>query len=88
MIVKSINIARLGDYSFGYGAPADASKPFVAKIAVAGQHGEVSLTLSPDMSRRIVEIIADEVTAAGRATAEAMVADVLNVVALPSPEAA
>ena len=86
MIVRSINIVREGDY---YGAyKVDASKPFVAKISVHGQHGDVTLNLSPEMSKRIVEIIADEVVAAGKATAEAMTAEVLNVVALPSKERA
>jgi hypothetical protein len=40
------------------------------------------------MSDRIVALVAEEVAAAGRATAEAMTADVLTVAALPKPEAA
>ena len=61
MIIRSINIGREGDY--GYGA-VDASKPFRATIAVIGQTGKVELSLSPDMSQKIVAIIAEEVAAA------------------------
>lgn len=86
MIVRSINVRREGDLYSGYGK-VDASKPFIAAIEVCGQHGKVELTLSTDLSKRIVEIIAEEVAAAGRATAEAMTAECLNVVALPSTRA-
>lgn len=86
MFVTAIDIRRDGYYR-GYGNP-DVSKPFKASIEVHGQHGKVELNLSPEMSQRIVAIIAEEVAAAGRATAEAMTADVLNVVALTAPEAA
>lgn len=85
MFVTSIHITRVGHYGYGR---ADPSKPFEAAIQVDGDHGEVKLKLSQDMSRRIVEIIAEEVAAAGRATAEAMTADVLNIAALAPPEAA
>jgi hypothetical protein len=81
MFVNSISIRREGYY--GYGSKPDASKPFKATIEVQGQHGKVELSLSPDMSARIVEIIADEVAAAGRATAEALVANVLTATATP-----
>jgi len=83
MIVRSINIARDGDY--GYGA-VDASKPFRCKIKVGGVNGEIELLLSTEMSQQILALIADEVAAAGRATAQAMVAEVFNVTALPGPE--
>lgn len=85
MFVRAINIARENDY--GYGA-VDPTKPFRAKIKVAGVHGEMDLVLSPDMSKRVVDLIAEEVAAAGRATAEAMTADVLSVAALSDLTAA
>lgn len=85
MIVRAISIRREND--FGYGG-FDASRPLRAQIEVQGAHGKVELMLSPDLSRRVVEIIAEEVAAAGRATAEAMTADILNdVAALSAPEA-
>lgn len=86
MNVRSINIRRDGDL-YGYGK-VDPTKPFRSTIEVEGQHGKVELNLSADLSRRIVEIIADEVAAAGRATAEAMTAEVFTVAALSPPEAA
>lgn len=87
MIVQRVSVTRRG-YSYYSSQPVKASEPFVATIEVAGDRGKIELKLSPDMSARIMEIIADEVAAAGRATAEAMTADVLTVKALPSAEAA
>lgn len=85
MIVRSINVKRDGD--FGYGA-FHPEKPFLATVVVEGQYGKVELIISPDLSRRIVEVIAEEVAQAGRATAEAMTADILTLTALSAPEAA
>jgi hypothetical protein len=75
MFVNSISIRR--DGYFGYGKP-DPSKPLKATIEVEGQHGKVELNLSPEMSKRVIDIIADEIAAAGRATAEALTAQCLN----------
>lgn len=85
MNVRSIHIRRDGDYSY---SRMDPTKPFRASIEVEGSHGKVELLLSPEMSHRIVGIIAEEVAAAGRATAEAMTADVLTAPTLSAPEAA
>lgn len=82
MIVRSIIIRRDGD--FGYGAP-NLSKPLRAVIEVHGQNGKVELNLSEDLSSRVVSLIAEEVAAAGRATAEAMTAEVFTATALPEP---
>lgn len=85
MFVRSIHVGRVDD--FGYGK-IDPAKPFQATVTVEGQRGKVELLVSPDLSRRIVEIIAEQAVAAGRATAEAMTAEVMNITALPAPEAA
>lgn len=85
MHVRTIEIRRENDY--GYGA-FDASKPFRAIIKVNGQHGQVELNLSAELSQRVVAIIADEVAAAGRATAEAMTAEIITQAALAAPEGA
>jgi hypothetical protein len=77
MFVTSISIRREGYFGTGYGK-ADPAKPFNATIELHGQHGKVELVVSPAMSARIVEIVADEVAAAGRATAEAMTASFVN----------
>lgn len=87
MFIGRIEISRVGYIGMGYGAP-DARKPFLAKIEVFGTQSKTELTLSEDLSRRVVEIIADEIAAAGRATAEALVAEAMTVNALPQPEAA
>jgi orotate phosphoribosyltransferase len=87
MFVSRIAIVRDGYSGYGYNKP-DPSKPFRATIEVHGNHGKVELNLSPELSERVVALIAEDVAAAGRATAEAMTAAVLNVAALAAPEAA
>ncbi len=87
MFIGRIEISRVGYIGSGYGTP-DASKPFLAKIEVFGTHSKTELLLSEELSRRVVEIVADEIAASGRATAEALVAEALNVSALPAPKSA
>ncbi len=82
MFVNSISIRREGYYG-SFGKP-DPTKPFTATIEVEGQQGKVELNLSAAMSEKIVAIIADEVAAAGRAAAEAMVASCLTAQATPA----
>lgn len=84
MFVNAISIRREGYFGRGYGpSEGDPSKPFNATIEVQGQSGKVELNLSPEMSAKIVEVIAGEVAAAGRATAEALTATCLTVAAQP-----
>ena len=83
MFVRSITISRENDWGHG---PIDASKPMLAKIKVQNIHGEIVLALSPEVSQRVLGLIAEEVAAAGRATAEAMTAEILTHAALPAPE--
>ena len=75
MFVNRISITRDGYYGYG---KQDYSKPLRTTIEVEGQHGKVELNLSPDLSDKVVAIIADEVAAAGRATAEALTAQCLS----------
>jgi hypothetical protein len=86
MFISQISVRRDGYFGGGYGGAPDASKPFRATIEVHGSHNKTELNLSPELSERIVAIIADEVAAAGRATAEAMVAEALTITALPAPK--
>lgn len=87
MFIGRVEISRIGYHGMGYGTP-DASKPFLAKIEVFGTQTKTELLLSEEMSRRIVEIVADEIAKSGRATAAALVAEAMTVSALPAPEAA
>lgn len=84
MFVRTISIRREDDYYGAYGK-VDPTKPFLAIIEVQGVSHKTELRLSAELSARIVEIIAEEVAAAGRATAEAMTADCLTATALPAP---
>ena len=85
MFLNSIKIERAGFHG-GYGK-ADPTKPLNAVVQVQGPLGKVELNLAPEVGERLVALIADEIAAAGRATAEAMVATVLSgdaVEALPA----
>ncbi len=85
MIVRSICISRDGDW----GQPSiDLTKPMRAVIKVQGQNGNIELNLSDKLSAGIIAIIAEEVAAAGKATAEAMTAEILTQASLPAPEKA
>lgn len=87
MFIGRIEISREGYIGMSYGAP-DASKPFLAKIEVHGARTKTEMYLSPELSERIVAIIAEEVAASGRAVAEAMVAEAMTVSVLAAPEGA
>jgi hypothetical protein len=80
MILDSVQIRRL---TKGYAVTPKPSDPFEATVKVVGDYGEVKLRLSPELSRRVIEIVADEVANAGRATADMMVAEALDIVATP-----
>ncbi len=88
MFVTSVSIRREGYYGAGYGSKADPSKPFKATIEVHGKHGKVELTVSPELSAQIVAIVADQIVAAGKATADAMVASFIAADDLKQIEAA
>lgn len=75
MFVTRISIARDGYYSY---TKPDPTKPLRATVEVQGQTGKVELNLSPELSERVVAVIADEIAAAGRATAEALTASCLE----------
>lgn len=77
MLVRSISIRRVGDYG-SYHA-IDASKPFQCSIATEDNNAKVELIVSPELSAKIVALIAEEVATAGKKTAEAMVADMMAV---------
>ena len=77
MVLRRVVITRENDY-VSY-RPVDPSAPFRATIEVQGAAGKVELNLSAEMSQKIVAIIAEEVAAAGRATAEIMTADAMFI---------
>jgi hypothetical protein len=82
VFLTRLTVAREG-YSSYYGTP-DPSKPFRATVEVSGTSGKVELNLSEALSAKIVAVVAEEVAAAGRATAEMMTADALTIAALPA----
>jgi hypothetical protein len=84
MFIGRVEISREGYIGNGYGK-ADPSKPFLAKIEVFGTRTKTEMVLSPELSARVVALVADEIAAAGRATADAMVAEAMDVTALPAP---
>lgn len=80
MIVQRISISPRTYYS-----PPSAENPMIAKITIKGQQNETELALDPEMSQRILAIVADEFAASARRIAENMVAEVITATALPAP---
>lgn len=76
MIIKSISIRKNSYYSYTTRPKAD--DPFLAHIEVESPFGEVKLNIDADRTKQIVALIADLVAEAGRQTAEAMTAEVIN----------
>ncbi len=85
MFVTDIIIRKQGYGEYEYGRK-DPESPYVATIKVLGQHGKVELSLSPELSKRIMAVIADEVAEAGRVTAQMMVAEIVSGNALLTSE--
>jgi hypothetical protein len=83
VFVNRISITREGFYGYG---KSDPSKPLRTTIEVEGQHGKIELNLSPELSDRVVKIVAEEIAAAGRETAAALTAQCLS--AKPSKQIA
>lgn len=79
MNLKTLHVARDGYYGFG---KLDPTKPFICSVEVEGPLGNVKLNLPAEVSQRVVSLIAEEIAAAGRATAEMMTASVLDGTAL------
>ena len=84
MFITRISIHKEGHGAYSYGKK-DPAAPYRATIEVEGRSGKVELNLTEELSKRVVAVIADEVAAAGRATAEAMVAEAMTITALPAP---
>lgn len=79
MHLKQLSIRRDGYHGYG---KVDPSRPLICTVEMEGQSTSVTLNLDPDVSKRVLDLIASEVAAAGRATAERMTAEVLNGTAL------
>jgi hypothetical protein len=75
MIVRSITIAREGDYGYG---TCDTSKPLKAKLKLLGKNGEIELYLDEAASAKIIALVADEITAETKKVAEALTIEVLT----------
>lgn len=75
--VAAISIRRDGYYS-SYSGSADPTKPLRCTVETIGDLGKVELNLGPEASSRIVALIAEELAASARATAEAMTASFIN----------
>lgn len=87
MFVTSVSMRRQGYYGASYGK-ADPAKPFDITIEVNGQHGKIELNLRPELSERIIALIASEIAEAGRVTAEALTASFIAAVPALEEQAA
>ena len=89
MNIKSITIRKPGYYAWE--RKDKGAEPFLAQIEVESPYGEVRLNIDADRTKAIVALIADLIAEAGKQTAEAMTAEVINgtpLIDAPSVEAA
>lgn len=82
MFITSINITRDGYYGYG---KHDPSKPLRATVAVEGQHGKVELNLTPEASDCMVALIAEEIVAATKDTANLMTSGLIAATTSAGP---
>lgn len=75
MIIKSITIRRQSWASYGRVKPDD---PMLAQIEVESPHGEIKLNIEPERTKAVLALVADMIAEAGRETAMAMTAEVVN----------
>ena len=80
MYLSRLTIERVGKY----GRSDSAGDPLVATVKVANDVGDQTIRLSDECSRRVLAIIADELVAAVRQTAQIVASDI--VTALPAPQ--
>lgn len=85
MRVRSLSMRREGDYGSAYGK-VDYSKPFQTTIEMEGNGNELKLQIGPEVSEKIMALIADEVVKAGKIAAEALTFSAFVIDALPAPE--
>lgn len=84
MYLKAISITREGWYPGAY-HKADPSKPMRCTVEVEGPLGKTELNLPPEVSDRIVALIAEELAAEARKVAQAMTASFIDAMpALPA----
>lgn len=76
MIIKSISIRKQSYY--GYGKRPTGDEPYLAQIEVESPHGEIKLNIDADRTKAVIALIADMIAEAGRQTANAMTAEVIN----------
>ena len=75
MFLRRLTVAREGHYGYGAVKP-DA--PLETVVEIEGGNGKVELKLGPDVGKRIVAVIAEELAEESKRVAEAMTADFLT----------
>ena len=82
MFLAGLKIERMGKY----GPTQRAEDPLVAVVKVGNDFGDQTIRLTDECARRVLAIIAEELVAAVRQTAQIVAGDILT--ALPAPQSA
>jgi hypothetical protein len=77
MFVLAQLIIRRKDY-YGGGHRCDPAKPLETTVEVMGPMGKMEINLPPEVSAKVVALIADEVATAARGVANAMTASFIE----------
>jgi hypothetical protein len=85
MELDSIKISRPWNYR-------DLVDPFQCKVKFTGETGEVQIDLRPEMTRKLIALLADELVEAAMEVSKMMTAEIINgaqaAIAPPAEEVA
>lgn len=80
MHLKAISIVREGCY-YGSHSKVDPSKPLRCTVEVEGPLGKTEMNLPPEVSDRIVSLVAEELAEQTKRIAEAMTTQFIDAAA-------
>jgi hypothetical protein len=83
MKIASLNISERQTYEPGYRPNA-----YKATIKYKGNYGEVTVNLTPDLTTKVMRVIADELVAASKEIANDLTKEIIEHAALPPAESA
>jgi|HubBroStandDraft_5_1064220.scaffolds.fasta_scaffold23187_8 hypothetical protein len=81
MKIQRLGISEWSSYEPGYRPGA-----YKATIQYKGQNGEVSVQLTPDLTQKVLNVIAEELVAASREIANDLTKEIIQHAQLEAPK--
>lgn len=83
MKLESLSISPVSSWEPNY-----KEDSYKGRIKYVGQHGAIEINLTPEFTKKLIAIIAEDLVVASKEVANNLTADVLNHAALPAPASA